>query len=204
LDGFAEQIVGAALEIGLSEEELDALMEQFGATDWVRIAGKAYPPNYAYALGRYRADPAAVQKMREAIASVPRLNPLDYDILFNIEGGDPRFPETPTWDVVKWIRWPEAQGYLPGHGGLICVLEEPSPVYNYLAWRGSNGITDDDFSMMRRNATTMRGGGQAIDKAMMENNLAVQADNQRRRSDEDLDFANYYRNVFKKEAERLT
>jgi len=198
----AEEIMGAALDMGFHDELLDALMDEFEATDWVRIEGKAYPPSYAMALGRYRAHPDAVARMRRELATIPRFEPDEYDILFNIDGGNPAWPG-PTWDVVKWMKMPEYLGYIPGHGHTAVVLLEPYPVYDMPAWRSPLSMSHYDFNRMRRNSTTLREGGRGIDRELVENNLKRQADRARVREDEDRDFADYYRDLFRKQADEL-
>lgn len=201
-DVTAEEIMGAALDLGIADTLLEELMGEFEATGWARVGEKSYPPCYAYALGRYRANPEAVERMRWELSSVPRVNPEEYDILLNIEGSDVMAPG-PTWDVVKWMRIPEIAGCLPGYGWMATVTLDPFPVYWIPAARGVMSLSDRDFNQMRQNATTLRDGGKGINKRMLHNNLKVQEDARKRRADEDLDFAEYYRDLFKREGEAL-
>lgn len=195
----AEEVMGAALDLGIHGEQLEALMGEFGLADWVKIGNRCYPPNYAYGLGRYPAHPDAVARLREELASVPRLRPEEYDILFNVEGSG--VLPGPTWDVVKWMRIPEAAGWFPGLGFAAVVVEDPYPVYDFPATRDPLSLGDRDFNQLRANATTLRDGGKGIDRRMLENNLLVQEQKKQRREDEDLDFAEYYRDLFKSDAE---
>lgn len=199
---YAEEILGAALDLGIHGDLLEQLLSEFEATGWIRRNGRAYPDCYAFALGRYRAHPRAVDRMRRALRSVPRVDPDDYDILFNVEGGDPAHTG-PTWDVVKWLRVPEMLGWLPGHGWSAVVLLDPFPVYCLPAPRSPLSLSDFDFNQMRRNATTLRSGGEGLNREMLENNLKRQADRQAERSEADLDFAEYYRTHFRRTAEEL-
>jgi len=199
----AEEVVGAALEMGITDELLEQLMGEFDAADWKREGNKAYPPWYCFAQGgRYRAHPEAVRKVREAIASVPRVNPEDYDILFNAEGSHPVYPG-PTWDIVKWMRCPEHLGWLPGHGWAAVVLLEPYPVWGIPARRDPLSLSDWDFNQLRRNATTLRDGGKGISEELLKNNLRRQAERSQARADADLEFAEYYRDLFKRNAQEL-
>ena len=198
----AEEIMGAALEMGLTDGLLEQLMAEFGVGEWKRVNNKAYPPWYVFSLGRYRPHPMAVQRVRDAIASVPRVRPEDYDILFNIEGSHPIYPG-PTWDVVKWMRSPEFSGWMPGHGWSATVLLEPYPVWGIPAERDPLSLSDWDFNQLRQNATTLRDGGKGINQELLKNNLRRQAERERVRAEEDLDFAEYYRNVFKRNAKEL-
>lgn len=195
----AEEIMGAALDVGIHGDQLEELLAEFGIADWVKDGNRCYPPNYVHALGRCRASPAVVQRLRDELSSVPRVNPEDYDILFNLEGSGV-LPE-PTWDVVKWLRIPESAGWLPGYGWTACVVADPYPIYHIPASRGLLSLGDQDFNHLRRNATVLREGGKGIDRSMLENNLATQAAMSQRRADEDLDFAEYYRGLFRKDAE---
>lgn len=201
-DLTAEEIMGAALDLGIADTLLEELMSEFGATDWVRVGEKSYPPNYAFALGRYPTNPAAVAMMRRELSSVPRVDPEAYDILFNVEGSDVLAPG-PTWDVVKWLRIPEMVGYVPGHGWMAAVLLDPFPVYSIPATRDPMSLSDRDFNKMRMDATTLRDGGKGINRRLLRNNLKVQEEKRQRRADEDLDFAEYYRTMFKREAEEI-
>jgi len=199
---FAEELLGAAVESGFTDEYLERFLQEFEATAWVRIRDKAYPPAYAYGLGKYRAHPAAVARMRREISSVPRVRPEQYDILLNIEGTNPLYPG-PTWDIVKWMRVPENVGWMPGWGWTAIVLLEPYPVYDVPAWRDPLSLSDRDYAHLRRNATTMREGGEGLNRDLYEHNLRKQFDRQRRREEEDLDFAAYYRDAFRRSAEEM-
>lgn len=198
----AEEIMGAALEGGLHGDLMEMFLSEFEATEWMRHEDKAYPPCYAYGRGRYRAHPDAVARLREEIASIPRVDVDLYDILLNIEGTDPMFPG-PTWDVVKWMRMPEFQGFMPGHGFVAVVLLEPFPVYTIPGWRDPLSLSDYDFNQLRENAVTLRDGGKGISRELLKNNLRRQAENRQRRSEEDLDFAEYYRTRFRRMSEEL-
>lgn len=198
----AEEIIGAALDLGIEGDQLERLMGEFEVADWTRSQDKAYPPWYAYSLGRYRAHPDAVQKVRDSIRSIPRVNPEDYDILFNIEGSHPIFPG-PTWDIVKWMRVPDALGWLPGHGWAAVVLLEPYPVWGIPAGRDPLSLSDWDFNNLRRNATTLRDGGKGISEELVKNNLRRQAEARAQREAADLEFAEYYRDMFRRNAEEL-
>lgn len=198
----AEEVLGAALDLELHGDLLEDFLREFDVTEWRRHAGKAYPECYAYGQSRYPAHPRAVERMRDCLRSVPRVNPDDYDILFNIEGGDP-VSQAPTWDVVKWLRVPEHVGWLAGHGWLTVVLYDPYPVYSIPATRSPLSLSDWDFNQMRRNATTLREGGEGINREMLENNLLKEQQRKEERSEADLDFAEYYRTQFKRTAEEL-
>jgi len=198
----AEELMGAALEMGIHGDLMDQFLTEFEATEWSRHDDKAYPPCYAYGLSKYKPHPEAVARLREEIASIPRVRPDDYDILLNIEGTNPMFPG-PTWDVVKWMPMPEFEGWIPGHGFVAVVLLEPYPVYSMPAWRDPLSMSDYDFNTLRQNATTMREGGKGIDKELLKNNLRKQGERRNQRIEADLDFGEYYRNHFRELSEEL-
>lgn len=198
---FAEQIMGAAQGVGFSDALLEMFYEEFDLTEWRRERNRAYPPYYAYAKGRYPANPRAVEKLRRNLRRVPRVNPEDYDILLNIEGSS-WIEDGPTWDIVKWVSWPEFSGVVPGVGVMTVVCYEPLPIYHIPAWRSPLSLGDSDFNEILRNAVTIR-GGEEISEEILESNRAKYEAAQARRMDEDLDFAEYYRGLFKKTAENL-
>lgn len=198
---LAEQIMEAAQEVGLSGELLEMFYEEFDLTEWTRVDGRAYPPYYAYSLGRYRANPAAKKKLRRALQTVPRVDPELYDILFNIEGGSLEL-EGPTWDIVKWVPWPELTGLVPAAGYMTAVVWEPYPIYHFPAARDPMTLGDEDFNHLFRYSTTLReGGGEEIDQEILERNKKREESERRRQASEDLGFAHYYRDAFKEFAE---
>lgn len=197
----AEEIMGAALELGLHDDLLEEFLEDFGVGEWTRRRNKAYPDCYAFAE-RYRCNPLAVARLRREISTVPRVRPEDYDILFNVEGSHPYLPG-PTWDVVKWMPMPEWLGWLPGAGWTAVVLLEPFPVYGIPAARSPLSLGDWDFNQLRQNATTRGEGGKGLSEELLRNNLRKQAERRAAQESVDLDFAEYYRGVFKRQAEEL-
>jgi hypothetical protein len=196
----AEDILGAMMERGWDESLVEALFEHLGLLEWRRVGGKAYPEEYALAAA-YPANPAVVARMRREIACVPRVNPLDYEILFNAEGTDIHRPG-PTWDIVKWVPMPEAQGFLPRAGGwLTVVLLEPVPVYSISAViRPLETLGDRDFEVLRRNAIT-REGGRRQRQEIQESNEAKREALERQRADDDEMFGRELRPLVKRLAE---
>jgi hypothetical protein len=171
----------------------------FGLADWTEIGGYAYPEAYAFAR-RHRPPPKAVARLRVFLKSVPRANPLDYDILFNVEGLVGVW-EGPTWDIVKWMRVPKVQGVWPGVGPLITVNREPFPVYHIPALvRDPLTLGHRDFEIMLQNSTTLQPGSEINDR-VMEHNLKKQDERRDQRRQADLEFAEYYRGLFRDLAE---
>lgn len=195
----AQQIMDVARDVGLSGELLDMFYEEFDLTEWSRFKGRAYPPYYAYALGRYRVNPAAVEKMRRAIRTVPRVDPEDYDILFNVEGGSIEFTG-PSWDIVKWVAMPELSGIVPGAGFMTSIVWEPYPIYHFPAHRDPMSLGDEDWMHLFHYANAIR-GGDAIDQEIRDANEDRLEEKRRRRADEDLAFAEHNRDRFKTIAE---
>lgn len=194
-----EAIMQTAVEAGLSQELLDQFFEELGISGWVREDRKAYPPMYAYSLGRYRTNAAAIRKMREAIKTVPRVDPELYDILFNVEGGTIEM-EGPTWDIVKWIEMPEMAGLIPGAGYMAAIVLEPYPIYHLPARRDPMSLSDSDWNHLFAASTTLKGGDQ-ISREIRESNRKKKERRHESRADDDLQMAKYMRGAFKDFAE---
>lgn len=185
-----------------SLEDLVAVLDAMGVMDWARIGNRAYPPQYALSLGSHQPNPVAVSRLRDKLGRIPRVDPMMYDILFNAEGGD-FMRDGPTWDVVKWMQVPELQGWLPGMGWITSTfMFEPYPVYSIPAVeRSPMSLGDLDYQVLLKNSTVMRGGGGQITRDIRERNAKKQEARKATRADQDRDFADYYRGLFKKAAE---
>lgn len=197
----AEGIVGAALE--WSEGDINPLFwELFQVSDWHREAERAYPPNYVYGMRRFPCPPGALAKLRRFLRTIPRARPEDYEILLNIEGSDFTKPG-PTWDIVKWMAVPEVQGFVPGIGSVVNVGYEPFPVYHISALeRGPLSLSDRDWDHLRKVCTTGQ-DPREISERLLDRNMKRQMEEEQRREDWELDFAEYYRDLYKVVAEEL-
>jgi hypothetical protein len=185
----SEDLLGAAMEKGWSEAEVDNLIDSLGLGEWHREANRSYPDQYVYGLGRHVAHPAAVRRLREEVSVIPRVVPEDYDILFNAEGADMHRPG-PTWDLVKWVPMLEPHGYLPGMGWVTGVVYEPLPFYHISAViRSLDSLGDRDFEVIRRNATTLRGGSKGLWDDSRRRNEHEMEGRRRQRADEELAIA---------------
>ena len=172
---------------------VEMMMDAWDASEEFEVGGYSYPRQYALARA-LRPPRAAVAKMRRAVGKIPRVNPADYDILFNSEQG--------TWDVVKWIRSPKWIGYLPGLGMVIGLVREPYSVYFIGASRSPSSLGERDWELMRRNSITLR-SPDALTAELLGRAMEKRRDEQRRREDADRDFASYYRDLFKRSAQEL-
>lgn len=111
-------------------EFLYSMMERHGELN--------VPPEFALSFGRFRAHPRDVARMRRALRGIPRVDPEDYDILFNAESRE--------WMIVKWVSMTQAVGEVPGLGFLYETVREPWPVYQIDARRRSpESLSDVDW-----------------------------------------------------------
>ena len=171
----------------------ELMIDLFLETEFTERGGKAYPRSYALAR-RYPCPPAVVAKMRAVVGRIPRVKADDYDILFNAE--------QVTWDVVKWLRAPKWIGDVPGLGPMVGVVREPFSVYSIPANRSPLTLGERDWEIMRRNSVTLR-DPQALTAELLERNLTKRADQASVQADADRDFADYYRDAYRRRAEEL-
>lgn len=167
----------------------DPLLEILDAP-WVAVGERNYPPHYFYALGRYPVHAAAIERMRRALAGTPRLNPADYDILFN--------SVTQQWDIVKWCPMPEPVGALGGYGHMTRVVLEPIDVYSIPAReRDPFSLGEADWTFLRARCVTTR-GGQVVNDEIEENNHAALAALEAEREAAEHDLAGWMRGLLRK------
>jgi len=185
---------------GLDQQTTAALLELLESVEWRREAGKAYPPQYAVSRA-YRPPEQAQQQLRRRLRRFPRVRPDRYEILFNLEGADFTF-DGPSWDIVKWVRFPEAMGLLIGKGCMTVVVYEPFVIHSIPGNRSPLSITDAEVIELMRNSVTLR-SSQEIDEKMKQTNLKRLEDERARQADEALAFAEYYRNLFRRAAEEM-
>ncbi len=171
----------------------EMMLDLFVETEFVERDGMAYPRCYGL-VRRFPCQPEARTRMREALGRMPRVNGDDYDILFNSEHS--------TWDIVKWVRAPKWIGDIPGLGPMVGIIREPFSVYTIPASRSPVTLGERDWEIMRRNSVTLR-DPQALTAELLEHNLAKRADRAGVQADADRDFADYYRDAFRRQAEEL-
>lgn len=173
-------------------DPVDPLHEYITA-EWYMVGDKEYPPWYYHALGRFRPNEKDVERIRAALAGIPRLNVRDIDVMFN--------GMTRCWEVIKWIDQPGGQSYIPGLGWVTPVIRMPIDIYTILPHgRSPETMGERDFAWMRRNCTTLRDPGD-ITADMNESNETARRERLRQLEDAEYDAAGYFHAGIRKEAE---
>lgn len=186
---FRGAAVGNVLD---PNDPVDPLYEYLTA-EWYMVGDKEYPPWYYHALGKFRASPRDVERIRRALECVPRLDTRDIDVLFN--------GMTRCFDVVKWVAQPGNQRFVPGLGWMTSVIRMPIDIYTILPHgRSPETMGERDFAWMRRNCTTLRDPGE-ITADMDRANEEIRRDRNRALEDQEYDAAGYYHAGIRREAE---
>lgn len=172
----------------------DSALALVAEADWKQVGDRNYPAWYFYSLGRYRAHPADLARLRHALQGIPRVDPSEYDLLFNAL--------TLEWDVVKWVAMPEDVPVdVPG-GWVRRIVREPIDVYSFSAReRDPSMLSDVDFQRMRKHCTTLR--GDAVDDEIDAENEIFEADRQRVARDRRLDFFEHHERLIKDFADEV-
>lgn len=160
----------------------------------VRRGDRNYLPEFSSGL-RFRASPRDVARMRRALTGIPRVDPEDYDILFNGESRE--------WMIVKWIQMPQAIGEIPGFGFLYETVRESWPVYQIDARRRSpESLSDRDWARLRARCVTIR-DIEELDDELLEAEERRAAAEQDEITDEDMYMLDTYQSAFREVAEQL-
>lgn len=177
---------GEAVRTNPMDELLSLVMDG----DVVSEGDRNYPFHYWLGMAKYRAHPDDVDRMRRGIASVPRVQPELYDILFN--------GITRCWDIVKWVAMPEPVGVIDGYGFISRVVYEPVDVYSIRAWlRDPSTLGEADFIHMRRWAVTTR-GGEKLTEELHESDQRRLAALEAERAAAEADTAEYLHKLLKR------
>jgi hypothetical protein len=170
-------------------DPVDPILDLLGLND-VRVGSRIYPAWYAASVGRFRPNPEDVDRMRRAIAGIPRVDPMRYDILFN--------HETREWVIVKWVPEDEPYGYLTSKLFLIETVERPVEVYEIDARRRSpSTLSERDWFHLRANCITLVGPAE-LDRRMKETQAQIKKDRELKRQDREHDFLGYYQKLFQR------
>lgn len=173
-------------------DPVDPLYEYLTA-EWFMVGDKEYPPWYYHALGKFKPNPADVERIREELAGIPRLDVEDIDLLFN---GMIR-----CWEIVKWVAEPGGQTFIPGLGWVTTVIRMPVDIYTIEPFgRSPATLGERDFAWMRRNCITLRDPGE-ISAESRAYNEEMARDRERRRQDAEYDAALYFHAGIRREAE---
>lgn len=184
---------GAALGTALNPLDPRDPLREYLTAEWFMVGDREYPPWYYHSLGAYRANPEDIERVRDALAGVPRLPVEEIDILFN--------GMTRCWDIVRWYREPGGQVHVPGLGWVTTVISMPADIYTILPeGRTPDSLGERDFTYMRSVCTTLRDPG-TIAAEGQAHTEAVERDKKRRQQDEDEDFASYYQTMIRRAAE---
>ncbi len=186
---------GAALgEAHNPADPVDPIIEMLMAM-MRRVGDRHYPPQFVGSLGAFEADPQDVARMREAISGLPRVDPEDYDILFNAMERQ--------WAIVKWVDMTQGWGDVPGIGYLYETVYEPWPVYEIDArYRSPASLGDTDWARLRSRCSTVRDPDE-LDAELRALNMAARQEQNDELEDQEEGFLEYYHGLFREVAEEL-